>query len=330
MTLKDISNETGLSIATVSRVLNNMENVSEEARKLVMDTAKRGGYFRKLKENARKGTVIAVIVPDLSNPFFADVIKGIQMKAEPEGKEVVIMNTCEDSRMEKRAVRLVQNLNLCGIIITPVSDQGEDGAETEQLLGDLALPVILIDRDVKNSDFDGVFLNNILGAFEAVEYLIQKGIAEIAVISGPSTSKPGRERLTGYLNALAKHQIPENPELILEGDFSIESGYTLTREILGRSRRPGAIFACNNLMTMGCFRALREEGVEIGSDIELVGFDEIELQEALGGKIATVNRPTVEMGKTAADILLHRLKETNEEQRIGRRIELLPKLNRKF
>ena len=326
MTLKDISRETGVSIATVSRVLNKIGNVSEETSRRVLEAARQGGYFRKIQENARKGNVIAVVVPDLGNPFFTDLVRGIQERAIVAGKEVVVMNTCEDSGMEKRAIHLMESMNLCGMIITPVSDQGESGYEAEVLLKGMNVPVVLVDRDVKNSSFDGVFLNNIQGAFEVTEYLLEQGAREIAVISGPVYSRPGRERLQGYYNALGKYQIPVDSSLVLEGDFSLESGYRLTKRLLERESLPGAILCCNNLMTLGCVKALNAAGIRIGQDILLAGFDEIEMLELLGTNVVTVCRPTVEMGHSAADILLLRLNEPTGERRIGRRIELMPAL----
>lgn len=331
MTLKEIAQKAGVSITTVSRVVNGMENVNDDTCRRVMEVAAQGGYFQKKKNE--KANVVAALVPDLSNPFFVSMISGVQEIMRKQSKEVVIMDTLEDVEQERRALAsIAQMKNLCGIIMTPVSDSGEDGYAIENKLNALDIPVVLVDRDVKNSTFDGVFLNNILGAFQATDYLIEHGSRRIAIIAGPGYSKPGRERLKGYLNALEKHQIDRDDSLIFEGDFSAESGYRLTREILAgpKEKRPDALFTCNNSMTNGAVKALIEAGVKFGErgEIELVAFDEAQSVDILNLDIPVVVRPTKEMGRVAAQILLRRLGQENKEES-GRRIELLPVLREK-
>lgn len=331
MTLKEIAQKAGVSITTVSRVVNGMENVNDDTCRRVMEVATQGGYFQKKKNE--KANVVAALVPDLSNPFFVSMISGIHEIMRKQSKEVVIMDTLEDVEQERRALAsIAQMKNLCGLIMTPVSDSGEDGYAIENKLNALEIPVVLVDRDVKNSTFDGVFLNNILGAFQAADYLIEHGNRRIAIIAGPAYSKPGRERLKGYLNALEKHQIDRDDSLIFEGDFSVESGYQLTKEILARPKaeRPDALFTCNNSMTNGAVKALIEAGVKFGErgELGLAAFDEAQSIDILNLDIPVVVRPTKEMGRVAAQILLRRLGQENKEES-GRRIELLPMLREK-
>lgn len=329
MTLKEISEITGFSITTISRVMNRTGYVNEETCRKIMEAAEEGGYFQKKKSTIMNNNIVGVIVPDLSNPFFGDVIKGIKQVTESMRKEVVIMDTCEDFQMERRALALMQSLKLCGLIITPISDCGQDGYEIEKMLIDLKVPVVLVDRDVKNSSFDGVFINNTQGAFEITSYLIQKGYTRIAIISGPRYSKPGRERLKGYKNALEKYGITPDEKLFFEGDFSLESGYALTEELLKLEQLPQAVFCCNNLMTMGCVKALATHKINIGKDIKLAGFDKLDLiDQVLDLKAATVERPTIEMGRAAAEILLQKPKLPESSViRSGIRMDLMPKLN---
>ncbi|MBS6953818.1 MAG: LacI family DNA-binding transcriptional regulator [Enterocloster asparagiformis] len=328
MTLKEISEKTGFSITTISRVMNRTGYVNDETYRKIMQAAEAGGYFQKKKNSALNNNIVGVVVPDLSNPFFAAVIKGIKEVTESMHKEVVIMDTSEDFNKEKRALALMQSLKLCGLIITPVSDYGQGGDEIEKTLTDLNVPVVLVDRDVKNSAFDGVFINNTQGAFEITSYLIQKGYSRIAIISGPRYSKPGRERLKGYKNALEKYGITPDEKLIFEGDFSLESGYALTERLLELPELPQAVFSCNNLMTMGCVKALATHKVKIGKDIQVAGFDKPELiDQVMDLKLAVVDRPTVEMGRTAAEILLQKPKLPESSViRSGIRVNLMPKL----
>lgn len=329
MTLKEISEKTGFSITTISRVMNRTGYVNEETYRKVMQAAEEGGYFQKKKNTVLNNNIVGVIVPDLSNPFFGAVIKGIKEVTETMHKEVVVMDTSEDFNQEKRALALMQSMKLCGLIITPISDCGQGGYEIEKMLTDLNVPVVLVDRDVKNCAFDGVFINNTQGAFEITSYLIQKGYARIAIISGPRYSKPGRERLKGYKNALEKYGMTPDEKLFFEGDFSLESGYALAEKMLLQGDLPQAVFCCNNLMTMGCVKALAAHKVKIGKDIQVAGFDKLELiDQVMDLKIATVDRPTVEMGRAAAEILLQKPKLPESSViRSGIRMDLMPKLS---
>lgn len=327
MTLKEIASAAGVSVATVSRVINRTEYVNEETYRRVMEIATAGGYFQKKRASKKQGSLIAVVVPDLANPFFTDVIKGVRMVMEKENKDIIVMDTHENAMAERRALAALQEFDLCGVVITPVTDLGDLADGVDSMLKSLGVPVVLVDRDVKNAAFDGVFLDNAAGAFEATSFLIQSGFKDIAIVAGPAYSKPGRERVEGYLNALDKYHIPHREQWILEGDFGTEGGYELANRLLSMEMPPKAIFSCNNLMTLGCIQALRDRGISIGGDegFALVGFDEVEAINVLGMKVPTVKRPTVEMGKTAAELLWRNLSEPNGS-RTKRRIVLSPRL----
>lgn len=327
MTLKEIASAAGVSVATVSRVINRTEYVNEETYRRVMEIATAGGYFQKKRASKKQGSLIAVVVPDLANPFFTDVIKGVRMVMEKENKDIIVMDTHENAMAERRALAALQDFDLCGVVITPVTDSGDLADGVDSMLKSLGVPVVLVDRDVKNAAFDGVFLDNVMGAFEATSFLIQSGFKDIAIVAGPAYSKPGRERVEGYLNALDKYHIPHREQWILEGDFGMEGGYELTNRLLSMETPPKAIFSCNNLMTLGCIQALRDRGISIGGNegFALVGFDEVEAINVLGMKVPTVKRPTVEMGKTAAELLWRNLSDPSGS-RTKRRIVLSPRL----
>ena len=329
MTLKEIASAAGVSMATVSRVINRSGYVNEKTYQRVMEVATEGGYFRDRRANKKPGNLVAVVVPDLANPFFVDVIRGIRSVVEKEKKEIIVMDSQEKVQVEKRILSRIQGFDLCGLVITPITDSGEEAEGQEALLKSMDVPVVLVDRDVKNAAFDGVFVDNVMGAFEGTSFLIQSGFREIAIVAGPRYSKPGRERVEGYLNALDKYRIPAREDWILEGDFSMEGGYALTNALLDQPSPPKAIFSCNNLMTLGCIRALRDRKMEIGGDdgFAVVGFDEVEALDVLGMKVPTVKRPTVEMGKTAAELLMRQVKDNGQSgESPRRRIVLAPRL----
>ena len=327
MTLKELSAQSGVSIATISRILNNRAGVSQENLRKVTDAVREAGDEKLLKKLEAAGTdrrVIAVVVPDLSNPFFTAVIRGICSVMEKQNYGIIVCDTQESIDRELATLSMLKNMQITGLVITPTSDSDENGARCEAALKALKTPIILVDRDVQKSSFDGVFIDNERGALIGVSYLIQRGHSNIAVISGPTSSKPGRERLWGYKNALAQAGIALNKENIYEGDFSKACGYQKTCQILSRTDRPTAIFTCNNMMTLGCLQALRDHGLTPRTDIEVLSFDEIEDTADVSTKITCIRIATREMGEVAAEFMLERLGNNNYSS--NRRINLIPEL----
>jgi LacI family transcriptional regulator len=318
-----------VSLATVSRVLNSSGYVKEETKEIVMQAMKELNYTpsaiaRSLSKN--EPNVIGIVVPDINNPFFGQVIKGISALADKNNLNIIFCDADENMNKEIRALHMLKQQRIRGLIITPTSDQNEFNGEYLALLESLNVPVVLIDRDVKYSDFDGVFLDSIKGAYEAVECFIQRGHRKIAIIAGPTTSKPGRDRLRGYKKALTMNRIPIDENYIFYGDFKLQSGYDITKKILALKDRPTAIFVSNNMMNLGCIKALKEEGINIPKDMALIGFDEIELLDILGMNISIVSRPMAKMGESAMEILLERLNEKQKKQQQCKRIILSPEL----
>lgn len=327
VTIKDIAEQSGVSLATVSRVLNNSGYVKQETRDIIEKTIKELNYTpsavaRSLSKS--ETNTIGVVVPDINNPFFGEVIKGIATIADKESLNIILCDTDEDINKEYKSLEMLKQQRIQGILITPTSDDNQFNGEYLSALESLGIPVVLIDRDVKYSNFDGVFLDNINGAYEATEALIKEGHKKIALIAGPETSKPGRDRVRGYEKAMLMNKIPIDKNYIFHGDFKLDSGYNFTKRILKMNDKPTAIFVCNNMMNLGCIKALIEENIKIPDDMALIGFDEIEILNVLGMKISVVNRPTTEMGRVAMDMLLHRLK--NKEDKQTKRITFSPKL----
>ena len=327
MTLKELSERSGVYIATISRIMNNRAGVSKENIEKVSRAVQRAGdekLMKKLEAARSERRVIAVVVPDLSNPFFTAVIRGISAVLEKQNCNIIVCDTQESNLRELEIISMLRHMEITGLVITPTSDSDGDGARCEAALRAMKMPVILVDRDVQKASFDGVFIDNERGALIGVSYLLQKGHTNIAVISGPVSSKPGRERLWGYKNALSQAGVPLNRENIYEGDFSRDSGYEMTCRILERPDRPTAVFSCNNMMTLGCLHALRDKGLTVGEDIEVLGFDEIDDMAEMGARITCIRRATREMGQVAAEFMLERL--GNNTYASNRRIHLIPEL----
>lgn len=327
VTIKDIAEKTGVSLATVSRVLNNSGYVKQETRESIMKAIRELDYTpsavaRSLSKS--ETNIIGVVVPDINNPFFGEVIKGITSIADKENLHIILYDTDENISKEFKALKLLREQRIEGVIITPTSDNNEFNSEYLSMLENMGIPIVLIDRDVKYSNFDGVFIDNIKGAYEGTEALIRSGHKKIAIISGPKTSKPGRDRFRGYKKAMAMNKIDIADNYVFYGDYKLQSGYEITKEILKMKDRPTAIFACNNMMSLGCIKALYEEDIKIPEDMALVGFDEVEILNVIGVKVSVISRPTGEMGKVAMNILIDKLKNKNSDQ--TKRIILSPEL----
>ncbi len=303
---KDIALKAGVSVATVSRVMNQNGYVKEETKQLVIKTFNElANKDRMLKQTIsnNKSNIIGVVVPDLSNPFFGEVIKGISNIADQHSCSMLVCNTEEQIEKEIRYLDLLKTHDIMGLIITPKTDQVEYNSRYLYQLEDLGVPIVLLDRGINLSHFNSVFVNNVSGSFDAVNALINEGHKDIAIISGPMSSKPGRERFYGYENAMRVNNIEVKDEFVFFGDFKLESGYQLTKKILEQPHLPTAIFATNNMMAQGSIKALIEHGLSIPKDISFISFDDVDMFEIMNLNISTVSRPTTLMGEVAAETL---------------------------
>lgn len=326
---KDIAAKAGVSVATVSRVMNQSGYVKDETKALVLKTynelASEDQMLNQSISN-RKSGIIGVIIPDISNPFFGEVIKGISRIADKHSASLLVCNTEELLEKELKYLTLFKTNNIMGLIITPKTDQvGYNSKYLYQLEG-LGVPIVLLDRGINISHFNSVFVNNISGSFDAVNALINEGHQDIAIISGPMSSKPGRERFYGYENALRSNNRVVNDDYVFFGDFKLQSGYEITQRILQLEHRPTAIFAANNMMALGCLKALIENKLSIPEDIAFVSFDDVEMFEIMNLNISTVSRPTDIMGEVAAEMLFDLINHKQEKHSSIKEVLLETKL----
>ncbi len=315
---KDIAARAKVSIATVSRVMNQSGYVKKETKDLVLKAFNELGkedkiFVQSISDN--RNDIIGVIIPDISNPFFGEVIKGISSIADKHSASLLVCNTEEQIEKEIKYLDLFKTNNIMGLIITPKTDQMGYNSKYLYQLEDLGVPIVLLDRGINISHFNSVFVNNVSGSFDAVNTLINEGHKNIAIISGPMSSKPGRERFYGYENALRSNEMKVNDDYVFFGDFQRESGYESTKKILKLKNRPTAIFAANNMMSQGCVKALVESGLSIPKDMAFIGFDDVDMFEIMNLNISTVSRPTELMGEVAADMLFELIqnKQVNEK-----------------
>ena len=320
----EIAKEAGVSIATVSRVMNHSAAVSEKSTRRVMEAIKKLNYVpnsmaRSLSKSV--STSIGVVLPNISDPFFSQVLKGVSAVADEHGFQVILYNTDDDEIREQKILHTMREHRLRGIIIAPVSEECKD---TLALLKDFAIrsiPVVLIDREVEDPTFDRVVSQDEDGVYRAVCAMIQGGHERIAIVTGPQRSRTGKERLHGYRRALKDFGIPTNRDYIRHGDFRMERAYEETLALCALPEPPTAIFASNNMTTYGCLKAFGELGLTVGKDIALIGFDDIESLRWLNYNISVVSRDVDDMGRRAMGLLLKCL-EQDEATELGQHLSL--------
>lgn len=331
-TIHDIAKKAEVSTATVSRYLNSSGYVSKETGKAVDAACKELGYsIKKYKRRDKHGdssNVIGVIFSEYNNVFFTDVIKAIEKIADEHGKEVIICDSRERPDIEIRNIETLKS-RVGGLIIVPVSQVVSYNATYLKEINDSRMPVVLLDRDITEAHLDGVFVDGYSGAYDAVSCLVEKGHRNIAILSGPTTSKPGLERLNGYLNALKDNNIPIREEYILYADFDMEKAYSLTKKLIGQKYQEPvtAVFAANMNMGLGSLKAIDDCGLKIPDDIAFLTFDDHPIFGLQQLKYSVVQNPGYHVGEEAALLLISRMDGVRKSRSSStKRVVLSPNL----
>jgi LacI family transcriptional regulator len=306
ITIKDVAEYAGVSVATVSRVLNQDHNVSDELRAKVLDAVEALDYQRnRVARSLRVKTsqIFGLVISDIRNPFFTSVVRGVEDVAYSNGYTLILCNSDEDPSKERMYIDIVLAERVAGVIISPVSERDN----YSKVLVKAGVPVVAVDRTMLDLDIDAVVVDNVGGAYHAVRHAIGRGHRRIGFIGGPTRATTGRERLAGYTRALTEHGITVDQELIRIGDFKQQSGFEMALLLLGLGNPPTAIFAANNLMTLGALDAIHARGFRIPDDLCVVGFDDPPWTPLLSPSLTAVSQPTYQLGETAAKLLLKRI-----------------------
>ncbi len=327
MTINDIAKLAKVSPSTVSRVLNNTGLVKEETKQRILQIVEESKFvpnaFARSLSNEQLINNVGLIVPNIDNPFFATLAEGVSAAADECGYNSFLFNTNEDVKKELRFLQTSQAQRLRGLLMVPVV---ENDLVNLSYLTKLPIPVVMIDRESYNTNyktkFDGVFSDDVEGAYNAVEALIRNGHTRIAQIMGPLTTKPGRTRLEGYRQALEAHGIPYREEYVVEGKFQKEESYKGMQKLMKLKEPPTAIFAANNLTSIGVLKYLKENNLRLGRDISMVGYDDIEVLEYTDMNLSTVSRPVHRMGYDAMMLLHERITHTDHRNGARKRIYL--------
>lgn len=322
--IRDIAQEAKVSSATVSRVFAGSAHVSAETQALVLKIAQEHGYepkvYQKRQHHVSADRLVGIVAADLRNPFFLDTIGYMEAVLAEQGIDTVICNSNESTQKEIRILSMLKG-KVDGIIISPISENAEYNVDFLRDLNATGTPIVLIDRDLKGVGLDGVFQDDYNVSLECVDALIQAGHKNIAIIAGPISSKPGLERLNGYMDSLKAHNIPTRKEYIAYGDFKADSAYHLTLELLEHHPEITAIFCCNNMMAIGAIRAIYGKGMCIPQDIALIApgsVDALDLVHSLN--ISEINQPIEQMAEEAAGMMIEKLSGNHKRTRAVRRI----------
>ena len=278
ITMDEIAKLAGVSKATVSRVLNDSEcGVGEQTRVRVKKIAEELGYSveqTEKKKNVSFTRYIALILPDITNPFFADLAKSVEDSLRRKGYSLVLANTDFSEDNEAAQIRELMVKRLEGILLVP---SGIRAREEHDLPRRYQIPMVLVDRKLEGiSDIPGVYSNNEYASVISCEHLIRKGARDIVFISGPLNVSTSIERFEGYKAVLAQHSIPFRPEMCRHGSYTVESGYNAVLELERSGISYSAILAANDLMALGALKAVREFGYRVPEDVQIIGFDNIE------------------------------------------------------
>ena len=324
-TLNDIAEKAGVSVSTVSRVLNKKAGkyrISTDTETKILKTARELKYrpnqiARGLR--LKKTNTIGLIAPDVSNPFFAYIIKRVQNIAHGFGYSLVVCNTDENLGQEVEHVNLLYRNRVDGLIAMPV---GQAYGHFADWL-DKGTPLVLLDRCFDEIDTCSVVVDNYVGAYEAVEHFIRFGHERIAFIQGLPGTYTNNERLRGFRAALGANGLPVDENLIVGADFRQENGYMEAKLLLTKADRPTAIFASSDLITLGALQAIYEEGLRVPEDVSLIMFDDFDFAPYLRCPLTAVRQPKELMGEIAVKMLIEELRG---ERQGGRRVVLKPKL----
>lgn len=319
VTAKDVAKLASVSPSTVSRVINNDKRISKATRNRVFNCIKKLDYkvnniARSLKIN--KTFTIGFVAPEISEEFFMRVAKGAEDYLSKYGYSLIICNASDSAKIEADKIQLLYEKQVDGVIAVPSENTGK-GFE---ILRKNDIPIVFADRYVDNFKADTVLVDNVNGTYRAIEHMINKGAKRIGFIGGTSELSNAKERYKGYLRAMEDYNIPIDSDLLKFGDFHIQSGYDLTKVLLKSKNPPGYLFVSNYYMHVGAIQYLIEQQKKKDLKIEMASFDDMQLTALLGFASITVAQPIIEIGRTAAKVLLDRIsgENTNADYTITR------------
>lgn len=305
-TMKDVALQANVSTATVSRALTNPEKVSQATRNRVEQAALEVGYLpqlqgRNMKRNESR--TILVIVPDICDPFFSEVIRGIEVTAAAQGYLVLIGDCAHQNQQEKTFIDLIITKQIDGMLLLGSRLPFDASIEEQRNLP----PMVMANEFAPELGLPTVHIDNLTASFDAVNYLHELGHQRIGCIAGPEEMPLCHYRLQGYVQALRRCGITVDPHYIARGNFTFEAGSTALEQLLALPQPPTAVFCHSDIMALGALSYAKRRGLKIPDDLSIIGFDNISLAEFCDPPLTTVSQPRFDIGREAMLLLLNQL-----------------------
>lgn len=323
ITIKDVAKEAGVSIGTVSKVLNDKGYVGKETRQRVLEAIEFLNYqvnanARSLK--AERTKKVGMIVSDISNSYIMSIAKTIEDMLRTLGCHMLLMSHNEDKQTERELLQLILEQRVEALVLIPTGGN----ADLVQVIIDQEIPVILVDKKIEGVTTDLIVDENYYGSYEAISYLHSLGHERIGVIYGLTNNSVGKDRLGGSLNAIRDLGCSDDERLIRPGEFNAQKGYEAATELLLLPNPPTAIYCCNNTMTVGLLKAINEQGLKIPEDISVIAFGDAAQWELFQPPLTLMTQPLKRIGVEASFLLKNRL--TLEEDFTAKQIVIRPQL----
>jgi len=322
-TIKDVANMAGVSTTTVSHVINKTRFVSKDLIERVNDAITTLNYqpyglARSLRRK-QSGT-IGIVIPDNTNPFFAEVVRGIEDTCFENGYSVFLCNSDGKPAKERNYLQLLIEKGVDGLVLVSTGDD----EEAMRLLENREIPKVIVDREISGLHMDSVLVDNQQGGYSAARYLIELGHRTIGCIMGPSNITPSGQRIEGFRKGLKEGGLLLDENMVATGDFKSFGGYEGFKKLLRGELVPTAIFVCNDMMALGALNAARELGIDVPEQLSLIGFDDIALASLINPNLTTIAQPKYELGETGAELLLKRINNKGRsESRIVKKTHLV-------
>ncbi len=324
VTIKDIAGKLNLNFSSVSRALNGKPGVSEETRKLVVDTAEKMGYRPNVIARGLVSSItktIGIIIPDIINPIFGEITTAIIETANENDYDVFICISNWSDKKERDYINAIQQKQVDGIIIKSVSDSNTG------LLEETNIPVIGYEGLTTDSKFTSVSTDNVKGGYIAAKHLLECGYRNTAILSGPVNSSASINRRKGFSEAFHDNNLDPDENRLYIGEYNIESGYSLAKQLFKDYPDTDSVFTGNDVMALGVLQYLTEHNLKPGTDIGVIGFDNIQISKLPQIRLTTVKQPKYSIGRIMTRVLLDEIKNHNEgNQNLPQRILLEPEL----
>ncbi len=309
--MKDVADAVGVSVNTVSRALNDKPDINEETKREILEVAEKLHYHpNRLAQGLRrqKSGIIGVIVADIANPYFSTLVKGLEEAATKKDYSLILQDTDERYEKEVEAVETMIKERVDGVVLSPV--QTESG--TIETLQEHNIPFVLVARRFSDKETDYVISDEVNGAFHAINYLLEKGHERIAFINGPVHNSSAIDRLKGFREAFSRKGREPDEELITHGAVSTEDGMDYFDSLMDQEMDFTAVFTFSDYVALGVLRSARSRNIDIPENLEVVGYDDIEITRCLSIPLSSVKVPKRKMGRKAFDILVNKITSNGE------------------